>query len=102
MYVMLRAAKAAMVLGMMLAVWVVTVATAGASTSRVAAAGTVSSRWNQTNYNAVQSRANVTEQTLTRATASKIRHLRSVTAPPISGNGCCSPGELGEFARATP
>jgi putative pyrroloquinoline-quinone binding quinoprotein len=88
MYVMLRAAKAAMVLGMMLAVWVVTVATAGASTSRVAAAGTVSSRWNQTNYNAAQSRANVTEQTLTRATASKIRHLRSVTAPPISGNGC--------------
>lgn len=95
MHVSLRAAKTATVLGAVLAIGSATAATAGATTVRSAAAttppsaaATSSSPWSQTDYNAAQSRANLTEQTLTRATVGKIQYLRSVTAPPIPSTGC--------------
>jgi outer membrane protein assembly factor BamB len=56
-------------------------ALAGASS-----AATVSSPWTQTDYNAAQSRANLTEQTLTLSTVPGVRYLRSIAGPPL--NGC--------------
>ena len=69
---------------------------AGGATAALAdipvSAGTASSSWNQTDYNAAESRANLNEQILTRATVGKVRFLRGVTAPPPDPNGCSLPG----------
>jgi outer membrane protein assembly factor BamB len=42
-------------------------------------AARTSSPWSQTDYNAAQSRANLAEKVLTRATVAKIVHLRAIT-----------------------
>ena len=54
------------------------------------AAGTVSSPWGQTDYNAADSRANLSEQTLTRATVATVGYLRGMAAPlgPHGGGFC--------------
>ncbi len=67
-------------------------ATAAAATGHRAngSAASPASPWSQTDYNAAASRANLTEQTLTRTTVSKVRYLRSVTAPPSPPNGGCA------------
>ncbi len=88
MHASVKAARAATVLGAVLVLGSATAATAGVFTPRSGAAS--SSPWTQTDYNAAQSRANLTEHTLTRATAGKIRYLRSVTAPPIPPTACFS------------
>ena len=56
----------------------------------IAAAVSVSSPWSQTDYNAAQSRANLTERTLTRATVARLRSLRSMAAPPPSPSDACA------------
>jgi outer membrane protein assembly factor BamB len=69
--------------------------TAAGATPRTAAARTaattaVASPWSQTDYNAAQSRANLTEQTLTRATVAQVGYLRGMAAPiGPSGGGQC-------------
>jgi outer membrane protein assembly factor BamB len=89
MDVLHRTAQAAAVVGTVLVLGSATVAAAGAmSPQRTAAAA--SSPWNETDYNAALSRANVTEQTLTPSTLAKIQYLRSVAAPPNSPNSGCS------------
>src|SRR5215472_8400296 len=58
-----------------------------------AAAGTSPrSPWSQTNYDSAQSRANLTEDTLTRATVTKVSYLRSLVAPldPPPQLGCAT------------
>ncbi len=69
---------------------------AGGASAAVAdnpvSAGTASGSWNQTDYNGAESRANLNEQILTRATVGKVRFLRGVTAPPPDPNGCSLPG----------
>jgi PQQ-like domain len=47
------------------------------------AASTESSPWNQSDYNAAHSRANLTEQVLTPSTVSGVHHLRSFTGPQV-------------------
>jgi outer membrane protein assembly factor BamB len=61
---------------------------AGGALAGASSAATVTSPWNQSDYNAAQSRANLTEQTLTRSTLSAVRYLRSIAGPPVTGNGC--------------
>jgi hypothetical protein len=56
-----------------------------------AAASPAAAPWAQTNSNGAQSRANLTESTLTRANVSNVEYLRSVAAPP-SNFGCTDPG----------
>jgi outer membrane protein assembly factor BamB len=64
------------------------VATQVAAVDRAAA--TAVSPWRQTDYNAAQSRANLTEQTLTAATVGHAGYLRSVVAPAVPpGGGFC-------------
>jgi hypothetical protein len=46
----------------------------------VTAAAAPASPWSQTDYNAAQSRANLTEKTLTRAAVGKVRYLRGMAA----------------------
>lgn len=53
---------------------------------------TPSSPWNQTDYNAAQSRANLAEKTLTAATVAKARFRRSITSPP--GQQGCTPNTI--------
>ncbi len=87
---LLRKAKLAAILGTALAALSGTVAAAGAAVQPASSA-----QWSQTNYNAAQSRANLAEQTLTRATVGKIRYLRGMAFPPDNPNGGClfdSPG----------
>jgi hypothetical protein len=90
-----RAAEIAVVLGAL------TAALTGAAQSAGAAAdwaghgingspASPASPWSQTNYNAAASRANLTEKTLTRTTVSKVRFLRSMTAPLNPPNGGCA------------
>jgi hypothetical protein len=57
-----------------------TAATAAAAAS-ASSASTVSSPWSQTDFNSAHSRANLSEQTLTRATLPHVRYLRSVVTP---------------------
>jgi putative pyrroloquinoline-quinone binding quinoprotein len=64
---------------------------AAAHTAAGARAVTVSSPWSQTDDNAASSRANLTEQTLTRATVAKVQWLRSMAAPPAGTAQACSP-----------
>jgi len=59
------------------------------ATAVKSAAATASSPWSQTDYNAAQSRANLTEQTLTAATVGHARYLRSLAAPPAPIGGFC-------------
>src|SRR5215472_13230075 len=47
-------------------------------------AGTMSSPWSQTDYNAAQSRANLAETILTRANVAQAVHLRAITIEPLS------------------
>ena len=92
MHVSQTKVKVAAIVGTALTV-VTGTGTAAGATAQPAAA--TSSPWSQTNYNAAQSRANLAEQILTRATAGKIRHMREVTAPPNPVAGCLgfsSPG----------
>jgi len=63
---------------------------AAASRPAAAAAG---GRWGQTDYNAAQSRANLTEHVLTRATVGRVRYLRGMASPvnpvnPPGGSEC--------------
>lgn len=60
--------------------------------SAPASAGTPSSSWSQTDYNAALSRANPYEKILTRGTVAKVIHLRSMTAPQPNPNGCDDQG----------
>jgi outer membrane protein assembly factor BamB len=55
-----------------------------------ASAAPVAAPWAQTNSGGAQSRANLTESTLTRANVSNVQYLRSVAAPP-SNFGCTDP-----------
>ena len=82
-----KTAKLATIAGTTLAL--LTGAGVGAAAVHPAAA-TSSSPWSQTDYNAAQSRANLTETTLTVSTFSKIRHLRSVVPPRIGQVSCFS------------
>jgi outer membrane protein assembly factor BamB len=52
-----------------------------AAVASAASATTVSSPWSQTDFNSAHSRANLSEQTLTRATLPKVQYLRSVATP---------------------
>jgi len=56
-----------------------------AATASAAASGssgsTVSSPWTQTDFNSAHSRANLSEQTVTRATLPHVQYLRSVVTP---------------------
>lgn len=54
--------------------------TLAAASGGIAAAAPVSSPWAQTNYNAAQSRANLSETTLTVRTVPRVRFRRSVQA----------------------
>ena len=95
MHVSPRIATVVTAVGIAVAAGSVTGAAAGAAPVTSAAAAS-SSPWRQTDYNAALSRSNLTEETLTAATAGKIRYLRSVTAPPVPpGTGCFSdsPGQ---------
>lgn len=74
MHASLKSAKMAAVLGAVLIVL------AGTGAVAVSAAP-ASSPWNQTDYNAAQSRANLTEKTLTPATVGGLRYLRGVASP---------------------
>jgi outer membrane protein assembly factor BamB len=56
--------------------------TGGGAGAAAAPATTPPGPWFQTDYNAAASRANLAETTLTTATLSKVRYLRSITAPP--------------------
>lgn len=58
-----------------------------AAASRPAAAG---GPWGQTDYNAAQSRANLTEHVLTPATVGRVRYLRGMASPvnPPGGSEC--------------
>lgn len=74
MHMSFRTAKVVATLGAVLA------ALTGVSAAALSAA-TTGSPWSQTDYNSAQSRANLTEQTLTSATVSKVRYLRSLVTP---------------------
>jgi outer membrane protein assembly factor BamB len=58
--------------------------------AKSAATGTTSSPWSQTDYNAAQSRANLTETILTRAKVAKIVHLRAITIRLLPTSQSCS------------
>jgi hypothetical protein len=97
MRVSLKAARVVTVFGAVLAMGSASAAAAEATTVRSQsaadiglAAAAAASPWSQTDYNAAQSRANLTERTLTRAAVGKIVYLRSITAPPIATVGCFS------------
>jgi outer membrane protein assembly factor BamB len=77
-------ASAATILGALLAL-----ALSGGAGGAAVAAGP-SSPWSQTDYNAAQSRANLTEQTLTATTVGRVRYLRGIASPPTppSQEGC--------------
>ena len=98
MHVWSRTAKIATTASIALATLSATGAAAGAASVTPAAAraaavrpvAAASSPWNQTDYNAALSRANLTEQTLTAATVGNARYLRSVASPPPPINGFCN------------
>lgn len=50
---------------------------------------TENSPWYDTNFNAAQSRANLSERVLSRSTVTKVKYLRSVVGPPLSPNAPC-------------
>ena len=53
------------------------------------------SPWSQTDYNAAQSRANLTEQTLTATTIRSVRYLRGIASPLNQpGQGGCTPNTI--------
>jgi outer membrane protein assembly factor BamB len=65
-------------------------ALSGGSGGAAGAAGP-SSPWSQTDYNAAQSRANLTEQTLTATTIRSVRYLRGIASPLNQpGQGGCN------------
>lgn len=81
---------AAMILGVALALAGGTSGVAGAD-----AAPAPGSPWSQTDYNAAQSRANLTEQTLTATTIRKARYLRGIASPLNQpGQGGCNPNTI--------
>jgi hypothetical protein len=55
------------------------------------------SAWSQSDYNAAESRANLTESTLTGSTVGNIEYLRSLVAPPPA-QGACVGGQYGVTA----
>jgi hypothetical protein len=59
--------------------------------TKTSLAATESSPWPQTNANAAQSRANLTEKVLTPAALTKVGPLRSVLAPVRPQNPACDP-----------
>ena len=63
-----------------------------AASTAVASGAAPSSPWSQTNSDSAQSRANLNEHTIVRATVTKVRYLRSVVAPvdPPGQLGCAS------------
>ena len=65
-----------------------------AGTSVGASAATENSGWWQTNSNAAQSRANLTEKVLTPTAVTKVKHLRSVLAQSYPKNSYCGPGSV--------
>jgi outer membrane protein assembly factor BamB len=73
-----------------LAVAVLVVAGLAGVAETGASAAPAAAPWAQTNSNGAQSRANLTESTLTRANVSNVQYLRSVVAPPL-GSGCTDP-----------
>lgn len=88
MHVWSRTAKMATAAGIALAAVTVTGAAAGATAAKTPAAA--ASPWSQGDYNAAQSRANLTEQTLTATTIGNARYLRSLTSPPPPIDGFCN------------
>jgi len=56
-------------------------AATAAAAAPASSATTVSSPWSQADFNSAHSRANLSEQTLTRATLRQVRYLRSVVTP---------------------
>lgn len=61
-----------------------------AAAATASATVTATSPWSQTDSNAAQSRANLTEKTLTRATVAKVQYLRSVASPLNKQDDCAS------------
>jgi outer membrane protein assembly factor BamB len=57
--------------------------------SLASATSTVGTGWNDTNANAAQDRANLIENVLTSAAVAKVKHLRSIVAPPVSPTVKC-------------
>jgi hypothetical protein len=98
MHVSFRTVKIAVAVGALTAALSGPGLSAGAATAAShraagrATSATAASPWSQTDYNAAQSRANLTEKTLTRTTVGKVRYLRGMAAPlnPPNPGGCQS------------
>jgi hypothetical protein len=65
---------------------------AAAASSSAGAATPPLAPWTQSAYNGAQSRANLTEATLTTSTVNKVHYLRSITAAPEGPNNACYTG----------